>query len=76
MFTIYTQENCPNCLELKNFMKERNIQYTERNINEDFEAKAKLIMNDIEVTPALSIENNLFGGNLDYLTRKVLEVNG
>ena len=76
MFTIYTQDNCPNCLEFKNFMKERNIQYTERNINEDYEAKAKLIMNDIEMTPALGIENNMFGGNLDYLTRKVLEVNG
>lgn len=76
MFTIYTQENCPNCLELKKFMKERNIQYTERNINEDYEAKAQMIMNDIEVTPALSVNNDIYGGNLDYLTRKVLEING
>ncbi len=74
MFTIYTQENCPNCITLKNFMKERNIEYTELDVNTTFTAKAKMIANDIEVTPAIDFNNKLFGGDVDTLTTKVLEL--
>ncbi len=72
MFTIYTQDNCPNCLELKNVLKQNNIQYTELDVNQSYSAKAKMIMNDIETTPAVEINNQLFGGNVADLTKAIL----
>lgn len=72
MFTIYTQDNCPNCLELKNVLKQNNIQYTELDVNQSYSAKAKMIMNDIETTPAVEINNQLFAGNVSDLTKTIL----
>lgn len=76
MFTIYTQENCPNCLELKNLLKSNNIQYNELNINaktvESSEAKAKMILNDIETTPAIEYNNQILGGSVQELAQNIL----
>lgn len=72
MFTIYTQDNCPNCLELKNVLKQNNIQYTELDVNQSYAAKAKMIMNDIETTPAVEFNNQLIGGNVSDLAKAIL----
>ena len=72
MFTIYTQEDCPNCMELKSFMKNNNIPYEEKNVSTDYAAKANLIMHDIESTPAIGIDSQIYGGSLDYLRQKVM----
>ena len=75
MFTIFTQENCPNCSILKGFMKEKNIQYTELDVNNSCEARAKMIFNDIETTPAISYNDNMFGGDLEVLKSRIMELN-
>ena len=68
MFKIYTQENCPNCEELKSFLKDKNISFEELDINVDTKARAVMVMNDLETTPAVSIDGKVFGGELDCIS--------
>lgn len=75
MFTIFTQENCPNCTVLKDFLKQRNIEYNELDVNNNFEARAKMIFNDIETTPAILYNGNMFGGELEVLKSRIMELN-
>ena len=37
--TVYSTATCPYCLMLKNFLKEKNISYTEKLIDQDDSAK-------------------------------------
>ena len=70
MFKLYTQENCPNCEELKSFLHEKGIAYDEIDVNQDTKARAFMIMNDLETTPAIAAGDNVFAGELiDIKTR-------
>ena len=40
---IYSLPNCPNCRKLKAYCDENNIKYVNKDITEDFRAKARLI---------------------------------
>ena len=40
--TIYSTTTCPYCLLLKNFLKEKNISYIEKMIDQDDAAKAEM----------------------------------
>jgi len=71
MIKIYTQENCPNCEELKEFLKEKSVGFEELDINIDTKARAVMIMNDLETTPAVSVDGNVFGGDLSSIKDKV-----
>lgn len=62
MFKLYTQENCPNCDELKAFLKEKGVAYDEVDVNTDTKARAFMIMNDLEATPAVTINDNIISG--------------
>ncbi len=64
MFKLYTQENCPNCEELKEFLKEKGISYDEVDVNNDTKARAFMIMNDLETTPALTMNDNIIAGEV------------
>ena len=64
MFKLYTQENCPNCEELKLFLKEKGIRYDEVDVNNDTKARAFMIMNDLETTPALTMNDNIIAGEV------------
>lgn len=67
MFKLFTQENCPNCEELKTYMKQNNIEFTEADINTDYAAKAKLILADINSTPAFEYMDEIFEGSIEKL---------
>ena len=67
MFKLYSQPNCPNCEQLKDYLKDRNIDFEELNVAEDHAAKAFMIMHDIETTPVVALNGNLFGGELDTI---------
>lgn len=64
MFKLYTQENCPNCEELKMFLQEKGISYDEVDVNNDTKARAFMIMNDLETTPALTMNDNIIVGDV------------
>lgn len=40
---IYTSDTCPQCIKAKEFLKSNNIEYIEKNISKDSEARKDLI---------------------------------
>ena len=71
MFKLYTQEDCPNCEELKMFLKEKGITYEEVDVNNDTKARAFMIMNDLETTPALTVEDSIICGPVMDMKSKI-----
>lgn len=71
MFKLYTQENCPNCEELKAFLKNKNVNFEELDINIDTKARAVMVMNDLETTPAISVNGKIFGGELEDIKSNI-----
>lgn len=71
MIKVYTQENCPNCEELKAFLKEKRVSFEELDVNADTKARAVMVMNDLETTPAVSVDGKVFGGDLNEIKSKV-----
>jgi bacteriocin-like protein len=65
MLVVYSKNNCPNCVKLKNQLKMWNVEYTEQNIEENMDARnfvvdqghrtAPVLYNDMEHIPT----NNL-----------------
>jgi glutaredoxin len=41
--TVYSTTTCPYCLMLKNFLKEKNITYTEKMVDQDDTAKEEML---------------------------------
>ena len=41
--TIYSSNTCPYCVSAKEYLDEKGVQYTEKNINEDPEARRELM---------------------------------
>lgn len=67
MFKLYSQPNCPNCDNLKEYLKNRAIDFEEINVTQDHSARAFMIMNDLETTPAVSFNGSVFGGEVDNI---------
>ncbi|MBC6005023.1 MAG: glutaredoxin family protein [Paeniclostridium sordellii] len=40
---VFSSNTCKNCVDLKNYLKANNIEYTEYNISKDQEARKNLI---------------------------------
>lgn len=71
MVKVYSQEFCPNCDSLKNILKEKGIEYEEFDVNKDYSARAVMLLNDIDVTPALAIGNEMFSGSVEEISSKL-----
>ena len=41
--TIYTSNTCPYCIAAKNYLEEKGIEYTEKNVQTDREARKELM---------------------------------
>ena len=55
LLEIYSLPNCPNCRKIKRFCNENNIEYVEKNVDKDFKAKARIIVEGLEHFPILNI---------------------
>ncbi len=40
---VYTSNTCPYCVQVKDYLKEKNVSFTEKNVSIDVEAKKDLI---------------------------------
>ncbi len=60
--TIYTSSTCSYCHAAKDYFKENNIPYEEKNISEDPEARKVLMKNKIMGVPAIFIEEEIVVG--------------
>lgn len=53
MLTVYSKNNCPNCVKLKNQLNMWNIQYTEQNIEENMDARNFVVGQGHRMVPVL-----------------------
>ncbi|MDO4772878.1 MAG: glutaredoxin family protein [Bacillota bacterium] len=60
--TIFTSNTCHFCHEAMKWMDEKGIKYTERNINEDKDARQELIKNGFMGVPVLYIGDDVVQG--------------
>jgi glutaredoxin len=75
MIEIYTLPNCPNCKRLKEFCKNNNINFIERDVEKDFRAKARLVVEGFEYMPVISYEDSFYEcRNLEELKQKIMEL--
>lgn len=40
---VYTSSTCPHCVTAKDYLKEKNVEFTEKNVQTDPEARRELI---------------------------------
>lgn len=59
---IYTQPTCQACHRLKSFLKQKAIEYQERDVTEDEEAFAELQRLGFSTTPVILIGNEIVAG--------------
>lgn len=41
--TVYTSSTCPHCVTAKDYLKEKNVEFVEKNVQTDAEARKELI---------------------------------
>ncbi|HEY3282932.1 MAG TPA: glutaredoxin family protein [Armatimonadota bacterium] len=59
---VYTQPGCAPCQQVKEYLKQKGVDFTEVNIREDAAAMKKLIEMQVSATPAVVIDGNLVRG--------------
>ena len=67
--TIYTSNTCVFCKAAKQYFKENNIEYTEKNIDQDKEAVNYLIEKGYRGVPVINID----GEDIVGFDKKVIE---
>ncbi|WP_226666033.1 glutaredoxin family protein [Metabacillus litoralis] len=60
---IYTQPNCPPCQIVKQFLNHHNVDFDEKDVSEDFDARETLV-NKLHSTstPTVTIDNEVVTG--------------
>lgn len=54
--TVFTSSTCPHCTAAKEFLKEKGVAFTERNVSEDAEARSILIEKGYRGVPVISVD--------------------
>lgn len=52
---IYTSETCPYCVAAKNFLKENNVDFVEKNVTHSEDAKNELIEKGYRGVPVIVV---------------------
>lgn len=60
MLTIYSKNNCPFCDMAKNFLRSKNINYREVNIEDDTEARKFITENGHRTVPQIYFGSKIF----------------
>ena len=55
---LYTSDTCPNCVKLKEYLKENKIEYIEYNISKSVKHKRDLIQEGFMSVPVMKIDGN------------------
>lgn len=53
MLTVFSKNNCPNCVKLKNQLNSWNVQYEEVNIEQDINARNFVVEQGHRMVPVL-----------------------
>ncbi len=60
--TVYTSNTCPYCFQVKDYLKEKNVSFTEKNISTDTEARKDLISKGFMGVPVIYIDDEAVVG--------------
>ena len=60
MLTIYSKTVCPYCVQAKNYLKSKNINFREVNIEEDAEAREFIINQGLRTVPQIFMDGKIF----------------
>lgn len=70
--TVYTSNTCPHCKAAKNYLKENNIDFEEKNVDEDRRAIDYLVEKGYRGVPVINIDGeDLVGFNKDLVEEKL-----
>lgn len=60
MLTIYSKTVCPYCVQAKNYLKSKNINFREINIEEDAEAREFIQSQGHRTVPQIYMDGKIF----------------
>jgi glutaredoxin len=60
MLTIYSKTVCPYCVQAKNYLKNKNINFREINIEQDVEAREFIINQGLRTMPQIFMDGKIF----------------
>ena len=60
--TVYTTSTCPHCVTAKEYLQEKGVDFTEKNVQQDNEARKMLMEKGIMAVPVIEIEGELITG--------------
>ncbi|MDU2829193.1 MAG: glutaredoxin family protein [Anaerococcus sp.] len=70
--TIYTSNTCPHCKAAKNYLKENNIDFEEKNVDEDRSAIDYLVEKGHRGVPVINIDGeDIVGFNKEVVDEKL-----
>ncbi len=70
--TIYTSNTCPHCKAAKNYLKENNIDFEEKNVDEDRSAIDYLVEKGHRGVPVINIDGeDIVGFNKEIVDEKL-----
>lgn len=70
--TVYTSNTCPHCKAAKNYLKENNIDFEEKNVDEDRSAIDYLVEKGHRGVPVINIDGeDIVGFNKEAVDEKL-----
>lgn len=60
MLTIYSKNNCPYCVQAKNYLTAKNINFREINIEQDTEAREFIQAQGHRTVPQIYMDGKIF----------------
>lgn len=69
LYTIFTKSDCPNCVQAKALLKSEDIEFIEKNVEEDAEALTYLSQMGLRSLPQILKGNSLVSNGLQGLQR-------
>lgn len=71
MYTIYTTNTCPFCVQAKKLLASKNLEYTEVNVQEDTTARDKLVEMGLPSVPQIFEDGKLIPGGYQGLRQRL-----
>ncbi len=70
---VYTSDTCPHCTSAKNFLKEKGVEFEEKNVSSDMEARNELMEMGFMGVPIILVDGETVEGFNKGKLEKLLE---
>ena len=70
MITVYSKNNCAYCVQAKNYLSSKNINFREINIEQDAEAREFIINQGLRTMPQIFMDGKIFVGKANRRFRR------